>query len=72
MCARGLGLETDTSSEVCVINELTVFNGLSGDKASSINSWLSTMLAATPLIFIKSVGLITYYVITHAVCICMA
>ena len=46
MHAPGLGLETDTSgsspSEVCVIviDELTVFKGLSGDKVSSINSWL--------------------------------
>ena len=70
MRARGLDLETDTSgspsevsleatSEVYVIDELTFFKGLSGDKASSINSWLSTTLAATPLKFIKSVGLIT-------------
>ena len=51
---------------MCVIDELTVFKGLSGDEASSINNWLSTTLAATPLKFIKSVGLIHNYVTTHA------
>ena len=44
-------------SEVYVIDELTFFKGLSGGKASSINSWLSTTLAATHLKFIKSIVL---------------
>ena len=41
------GLETDTSgspSEVYVIDELTVFKGLSGDEASSVNGCLPRLL----------------------------
>ena len=41
------GLETDTSgspSEVYVIDKLTVFKGLSGDEASSVNGCLPCLL----------------------------
>ena len=48
----------EATSKVYVIDKLTLFKGLSGDKASSIISWLSTTLYATPLKFIKSIGLI--------------
>ena len=48
----------------CIIDELTVFKDLSGDEASSINSWLPTTFAVTPLKFIKSVGLLHNYVTT--------
>ena len=48
-------------SLVCVFDKLT---DLSSDEESSI--WLSTTLAATPLKFIESVGLIHSYVSTDA------
>ena len=44
------GLETDTSgspSEVYVIDELTVFKGLSGDEASSVNGCLPSRVASS-------------------------
>ena len=48
-----MGLETGSPSKVYVIDQLIVFKGLSGDKASSVNSCLSITLAATTLKFIK-------------------